>query len=90
MANEEWNGKKSKDILIELVTDVKWIKDTQTKDLSAINEHLKTLNNNVSKNAARSIENMSSIRTHWKLIIAIIGIGGAILAILLEVLLKAP
>jgi len=87
MANE--NG-TIREALARVETSIEFIKNNQTKDLSAINEHLKLLNNNVSKNAGRSIENIASIKIHWKLIITILGIGGAIIAILLEVLLKVP
>jgi prefoldin subunit 5 len=61
-------------ILIEVATDVKWIKRQREEDvsflqhsLSKIEAHLSDLNDNVSKNTARSIAN--------KRIITLIGLG---------------
>jgi hypothetical protein len=74
--------------LARVETSVEFIKENQTKDLSAINDHLKQLNGSVARNAARGIENMSALKTHWRLIIVIIGIGGGLIGIMLECLFK--
>ena len=85
---EEVEGIPRRELLASIATDIKWMKEVQLEKLSAIQEHLRILNNSVAKNTKRGIENRSYIQIHWKLLIAMVSIGGAALIILLERILS--
>ena len=90
------NEKNCNDIIPEMATDIKWIKETHTKELSAINNHLLELNGSVKSNTVRGIENAGknnelreSLNKLWKVSLAIMAIIGTVTIVLLECYLKS-
>lgn len=83
------------DLIPEIANDIKWIKEIHTKELSGINNHLKELNGSIGLNSIRSVEaiartegNEKSLSKIWKIALAMIGIGGTVIIVLLECYLK--
>lgn len=77
-------NKKENTILIEVATDVKWIKSQREKDavwlqksLDKIEAHLKGLNDAVAEHSIGIAVNKRTIGLFWK-----IGVGGGIALVL--------
>ena len=69
----------------ELLTRIdERVKHIQVVDMSEIKKHLETLNNNVAKNAERSISNKTHIRNLWLMIGIHLALLGTIIGLLIH------